>query len=143
MFKNAVLKIWIKGKPVEQGKFWREGKKAFYLQNVDDVKWIRMVGGYAIAEQILESFTKTKLRPKIIFFFKQKGWAYSTNQTQFNKHGMPYPYGDHRQRAMSVKWMKLENEFTEPFDLPVVNLDEWSKEEQKIEVLEKGSWITI
>ena len=125
--KNTVLEIYIKGKPIQQGKIWFAGKKCFYLQNVDDAKWVKMVGVYAISEQILEAFTKAKLRPKIIFNFKKKGWAYSTNQTAFNKHGMPFPYGDHRQRAMSVKWMRLEKDFEEPFDLSVRSVDSWLK----------------
>jgi hypothetical protein len=125
--KNAVLSIFVKGKPIRQGKIWFEGKKSFYLQNIDDQKWVGMVGGYAIADQILETFSKAKVRPTIIFDFKGKGYAWSTTATTFNKHGMDFPYGNHRQKALSTKWMKIYKDFKEPHDLPIIVVSDWLK----------------
>jgi hypothetical protein len=143
MFKNSVLQIYIKGKPVVQGKFFMQGRKAVYIQNVDGAKWVRMVGGYAIAEQLLEAFSKAKLKVKIIFNIKEKAIAYSTNQTNLNKHGMPFAYGDHRQRALSIKWMKLEKDFNEPYNLPVMSVDSWLKNEPTKVIWDKEGFRVI
>ena len=147
--KPVCIQIWYsqngQAKPYVQGKVYPDGKKWVYLADVDDGKLWRNYNGYSIAKQLTDAFSKLKLRIRICYRLKPQGLMYETNlSTITGSKSILINYGGHSQWCLPLKNWKVKKAIQDdPHGLPVIDLDKWSKEEQKIEVLEKGSWITI
>ena len=123
---NARLKIWIQGKPVLQGKIYKEDNKWIFLVNIDKNKVWRNYNGYSIATQILELFQKAKLRPIILFKNVDSKMILMAKPTNFYKYGIPVNYGNHRQIVLPInKWGFYKGELHEPFGLPEKTTQEW------------------
>lgn len=125
---NCRIKIFIKGKPVLQGKYYELNGKPVFLCNVDSHKLWYKYNGYSIANQILESFQKLKLRPLILYKNIENGLVFQATPSDFYKHGIPVNFGDHRQLILPVKnWKFFKGNLEEPFNLPALTLDKWMK----------------
>jgi len=125
---QARLQIWIKGKPVLQGKVYEIDKKPVFLANIDDNKLWHNYNGYSIANQILETFQSLKLRPLILYKHIKSDLIYQAVPSDFYKLGIEVNYGNHRQMVLPVnKWKFFKGELNEPFDIPAMTVDEWKK----------------
>lgn len=130
--KTARLKIWIKGKPVLQGKYYERDGKPVFLCNIDRNKLWTTYNGYSIANQILEAFSKLKIRPLILYKYAERNLVYQATPSDFYRHGIQVDYGHHRQLILPVsKWKFFKEDLKEPFNLPAMTLDEWTKKEEK------------
>jgi hypothetical protein len=121
------LSIYIKGKNTPQGKVFIKDGKWIYLANITSNKYWRNYSGYSIATQLLEAFSKAKIRPLIIYRITDKNLAWSATPTTFLKKGIPVTY-DHRQQVLPIKkWKAYRERLDEPFNLPDLTVDEWVK----------------
>ena len=121
--KNTVLKIFIKGKPIKQGKYAEIDGKPCYFANMTKAKWFRNYTGYAIAKQILDELPRGT---KIIYKRVDLNTHYITNKTRIYKKGILFVYGDHRQYCLPLKqWEAKAGMPAEPKDLPVDILSDW------------------
>jgi len=132
--QNTVLQIFYTDKfgrrhKEPQGKFYYDEtlNKDIYLADMNPNKWWRNYGGWSISKQILEAFSKVKVRPQIVYREKLKGMIYITNMTTFKKKGILVAYGSHQQYVLPIhnwtaKQVSLRNE---PKDLPVITLSNW------------------
>ena len=126
------LKIWIKSKPVLQGKVYQLDGKWIFLANIDDNKLWHNYNGYSIANQILEAFSTLKVRPLILYKHKKRGLIYMSVPSDFYKHGIQVEYGKHRQMVLPVKhWKFFHKKLKEPFGLPSMDIDSWMKEKKQ------------
>lgn len=112
-----------------QGKFYYLNGKPVFLADMTPAKWWRSFGGYSISKQILDAFSKLKIRPQIIYRLKEKAILYFTTPTVFKKKGILVPYGFHEQYVLPIHNFKavsvrLESE---PTNLPVMVLADWMK----------------
>lgn len=124
----ARLSIWIKRKTVPQGKIFQKDGRWIYLANITSNKYWRNYSGYSIATQLLETFSKAKIRPLIIYRITDKNLAWSATPTDFLKNGIPVTYGSHRQQVLPIKkWKAHRKSLNEPFNLPDMTIDEWVK----------------
>jgi hypothetical protein len=133
--KNARLSIWIKNRPVLQGKFYYRDDKPVFLVNIDRKKWWKNYAGYSISAQILEAFSNARLRVLILYNLKEEGMVYWTKPTTFKKYGILVKWGGHRQYVLPINRWSLfargEFKLNEPFKLPAMTIDEWLKPEKK------------
>jgi len=143
--KEAVLSIFIKGKPVQQGKFFYLDGKPVFLANINPNKWWNNFNGWSIARQILDAFSKSRLRGvKIIYAYKKRATYYTTSATAFRKHGFLADWGGHQQYILNVKyWKANEGKVPEPYNLPVVSSDRWVREAGSIAASRPPSDVTI
>lgn len=150
--KEAVLKIYYKDSQGNlhhepQGKFYYLNGKAVFLADMTPSKWWRNYGGYSIAKQIVEGFSKAKVKPQIVYRRRDLGTIYVTNATTFTKAGILINFGNHRQYVLPVKNFKVYNENIkiEKKELPEMDLAVWLKdepEEEKIEFIGNTAHIT-
>ena len=147
--KNAVISIWYtqngESEPYPQGKIYTDGKKWVYLADMDEGKLWKNYNGYSISKQITDVFSKLKLKVRICYRLKKSGLMYETNRSTFtSSKSILVNYGGHSQWVLPLKnWKVLKAITDDPHGLPVVNLSQWEKGEQKIEIFENGRWITI
>lgn len=126
-FPNARLSIFIKGHPVLQGKYYVLNEKPVFLANVDDAKLWHNYNGYSIANQILETFKKAKLRPLILYKHLTRG-IYQAVPSRFYKKAIQVDFGQHRQLVLPIKeWVFFKDDLQEPYNLPEVSVDNWLK----------------
>lgn len=124
--KPAILAIYIKGKLTPQGKIFQQDGRWIFLVNIDENKWWKNYSGYSIASQILETFSKAKIKPRIVYRWTEKNLLYETNKTTFLKKGIPVSYGDHRQIVLPIlNWKTFKGKLTEPFSLSEVSVGRW------------------
>ncbi len=127
-FPQARLSIFISGHPVLQGKFFYLDEKPVFLVNIDEHKLWTKFNGYSIANQILETFSKAKIRPLILYKYAEKGIIYQTTPSKFVKFGIPVPFGNHRQTILTLnKWDFFKGDLNEPYNLPSISVDNWLK----------------
>jgi len=136
MYRKAVLKIYYKDRfgklhAEAQGKFFyldNDEKRPVYLADMTEAKWWRNYGGYSIAKQLLDAFSKAKLRVKIIYRVRKEGRYYTANMTMFKKKGVLVPFGGHDQYVLPIdKWQVEAGNINDPHDLPVMTISEWLK----------------
>ena len=129
--RQARLSIFIgHGKPIPQGKIYKKEDKWIFLANITDAKWFNNYSGYAISAQILEAFTKAKIRPRIIYNLYEKGIKYETTKSKFYSKGILVPFGNHRQYCLPIKnWKVCREDIKEPFGLPDLTIGKWIKGE--------------
>lgn len=132
--KEAVLRIYYKDKFGKlhcdpQGKFYYLDGKPVYLADMTPNKWWRNFSGYSISKQILDAFSKLKIKPQIIYRFKEKAILYFATSTLFTKKGIFVPYGSHEQYVLPIKNFKAKqgDVYFEPKDLPIIDLNNWMK----------------
>ena len=127
-FPQARLSIFISGHPVLQGKYYVLNEKPVFLVNIDEHKLWTKFNGYSIANQILETFSKAKIRPLILYKYAEKGIVYQTTPSKFAKFGIPVPFGNHRQTILTLnKWDFFKGDLNEPYNLPSISVDNWLK----------------
>lgn len=108
--------------------------KPVFLANMTDAKWWRNFSGYSISCQILEAFTKAKIKPLILYKIVGKGLVYQATKTTFYKKGVLVPYGLHRQIVLPIQnWKPFTEALLEPYNLPILTTDEWLKDNQEEE----------
>lgn len=132
MPKSAVLSIWIKGKPIIQGKFCLIGNKPIYIANMTARKLSINGWGYAIAAQVLNAFKAAKIRPQIIYKRVDLSQHYITNRTRFETKSIARNDGDHQQYWLplnSRNWKFVNGMPEESYGLPVMTIDKWLKSE--------------
>jgi len=133
--KEAVLKIYYtdeyKKLHVEpQGKLFFVNKQLMYLADMTEGKRFRNFNGYAISKQILDAFTKAKVRPQIIYRRRDYGTLYSTTPAQFKKKSIFGHWGGHDQYVLPITsfdpipWAVLH----EPINLPLLSVSDWLKD---------------
>jgi hypothetical protein len=128
LHKEARLYIWIKKKPVLQGKFYYLKGKPVFLVNIDGNKLWTVYNGYSIANQILEALKCTTLRPTILYKHVEKNLVYMAKPSWFDKYGIQVGYGGHRQIVLPVsRWSFFKEPLDEPFGLPKMDVNEWKK----------------
>ena len=131
-FPTARLSIFIKDKPVLQGKFYTLNEKPVFLVNIDDNKLFRNYNGYSIAQQIIEGFSKAKLRPLILYKHITRNIIYQTTPSTFTKKGVLVDYGGHKQFVLPIKnWKTFKGDLQEPYNLPQMTIDELIKPPKK------------
>ena len=127
-FPSARLSIFISGHPVLQGKYYQINEKPVFLVNIDSNKLWKKFNGYSIANQILETFSKAKIKPLILYKYAEKGIVYQTTPSKFIKFGIPVPFGGHRQTILTLnKWDFFKDDLQEPYNLPSMSVDQWLK----------------
>lgn len=125
---NCRLNIWINRKLVPQGKIYQQDGRWIYLADITENKWWRNYSGYSISAQILEAFTKAKIKPRIIYNLYKEGILYETNKSAFYKKGILVPWGSHRQYCLPIQnWKVCRDEICEPFNLPDLDVSKWLK----------------
>lgn len=125
--KNSVISIYIKGKPIKQGKIATVEGKPCYFANMTEKKWFLNYAGYAIAQQVLDELPRGT---KIIYKRADKNEHYITNKSRFTKKGIFGLWGNHRQWVLPIKnWETKKGMPIEPKDLLVESLSEWKKGE--------------
>lgn len=142
MPKNAVLSIWYNKKKFPQGKYFCAGKKSYFIANIDDAKLFRKFNGYAISKRLLDKFEELKIRNlTIIYRYVERHTIYITKPSVFKTKGILIAFGGHSQYILPLKnWEVHQTDFKEdPKDLPVVDLEKWGKEEEKVEYIYKGN----
>lgn len=134
--KQAVLSIYyVDGNGQHfnqpQGKFYYQNGKPIYLVNTGPNRWWRNYGGYSIPKQVLDAFSKAKIRPAIIYREKEKAMIYTATMTIFKKKGVLVAYGAYPQYVLPINnWTVKNISFGgEPFNLPVMPLTVWLKAE--------------
>ena len=132
--KETVIRIFYQDKYKKlhieaQGKFYSLEGKPTYLADMNPAKWWRNYAGYSIAKQVLDAFSKLKIRPQIIYRVKETATLYFTTPTQFIKKGIFVAYGSHEQFVLPVRYFKARqgNVSYEPMDLPLINISDWIK----------------
>jgi hypothetical protein len=131
--KETVLKIYytVNGnlKQEEQGKFYYLEGKATFLADMTPAKWWYKFGGYSISKQILDAFSKAKIKPQIIYRLRTSGTLYYATSTLFQKKGILTASGGHSQYILPIKnfTAKKGNVAQEPKNLPVMSLSDWLK----------------
>jgi len=135
--KTCRLQIFVKGKPILQGKFYYLGNKPIFLANVDEQKLWGKTGtlptGFSIANQLLEAFSKAKVRPLILYHFTTKNLVYKATPSTFKKYGFMVDYGSHRQTLLPLtKWTFFKEALCEPYGLPKLSVDDWLRANQKV-----------
>lgn len=132
--KQAVLKIiyvdqFGKRHNEPQGKFFYMNKKPVFMADMTPAKWWKNYAGYSISKQILDAFSKVKVRPTIIYRYRIKGMNYFTNMTKFKTKGILVAYGGHSQYVLPIgNWeAKRVSMKGVPMDLPVILLSQWVK----------------
>lgn len=124
----AVLRIWIKGKPLVQGKFCYLNGKPVYIANMTSAKLSINGWGYAIAKQILDAFGKAKVKPRIIYKRADLQQHYITNRHKFQTKGIFRNDGDHQQFWLPLKNWEAHNGLPEePYKLSVMDVSKWLK----------------
>ena len=125
---NARLSIFISGKPVLQGKVYTLKEKPVFLVNIDSNKLWKKFNGYSIANQILETFSKAKIKPLILYKFAERNLVFQTNISTFKKKGIPILAGGHRQLILTIpEWKYFKDDLQEPYNLPSMSVDQWLK----------------
>jgi hypothetical protein len=131
--KTCRLSIWIKGKPILQGKYYTLNGKPVFLANIDEFKLWTTYNGYSIANQLLEAFSKAKIRPLILYHYAKRNLIYKATPSDFTKYGIQIEYGEHRQIILPLKkWHFFHEELAEPYGLPKMTVDEWLKEDKDV-----------
>lgn len=138
--KNCVLRIWYskngKSYPYPQGKIFKFNGKWIYLADMDEGKRIRFCNGWAISEQILEAFKKAKIRPQIIYRWRQQNSLYIATPSLIKKKGFKRVMNWHTQYIVPVSSWEVKTigqmELGEIFDLPVLDVSSWLKNEPEI-----------
>ena len=127
--KPCRLSIWIKKKPVLQGKFYYLDGKPTFLFNVDKNKFMEIYQGYGIAEQVLRGFEKAKIRGlQIIAKNTDNHTSYITNRSRLYKKGIKNFFGGHTQWFLPLKnWKVFKDSLEEPYGLPRKTIEEWFK----------------
>ena len=143
---NCRIKIFIKGKPVLQGKYYELNGKPTFLFNVDSNKWMRNYAGYGVAEQIFEGFEKLKLHGvQVIAKNTETHINYIAPKSLFYKKGIKDFVGGHDQWFLPLKnWEVFRDSLEEPYGLPSLTVAEWiirSKEEEQNEGVTKEDYI--
>lgn len=129
--KEAVITIYYKDSLMKlhrepQGKFFYVAGKPYFLADMTPSKWWRNYAGYSIAKQLLEAFSKLKIRPVICYRVREKGILYFAKPSDFKKKGILVPYGHHQQYVLPIKnWTAREGRLDDPHNLPVVKLGDW------------------
>lgn len=147
--RNCVLRIWYsqngESKAYEQGKIYLDGKKWIYLADVDEKKLWRNYNGYSIAKQLTDSFSKLKLKVRILYRLKKSGLMYETNlSTITGGKSILINYGGHSQWCLPLKnWKVMKAISDEPKDLPVMDLSKWEKNEEIVITDRWGETIVI
>ena len=149
-YKNAVLKIWYskdgKAYPFEQGKIYLDQGKWVYLADMTPAKLWRNYNGYSIAKQLAEAFSKTKIKPRILYRIKNSGLMYETNLSTFTgSKAIFVPYGSHEQWVLPLKNWKVKRaiDLNEPKGLSVMDLDKWVKGETQVIFNDDGTFTTL
>ncbi len=125
---QARLSIFISGTPVLQGKFFYLNEKPVFLVNIDSNKLWKKFNGYSIANQILETFSKAKIKPFILYKFAERNLVFQTNISTFKKKGIPILAGGHRQLILTIpEWKYFKDDLQEPYNLPSMSVDQWLK----------------
>lgn len=131
---EAVIKIFYKDRYgtthlEPQGKIYLIGEKPTYLADMTPHKWWVNYAGYSISKQILDAFSKKKIRPDIIYRVKEKNILYYATPTIFKKKGVLVPYGDHQQYILPIQYFKAREGTLErePKNLPAMKLSDWIK----------------
>jgi hypothetical protein len=132
--KQAVIKIiyvdqFGKRHNEPQGKFFYRNEKPVFMADMTPAKWWRNYAGYAISKQILDAFSKLKIRPMIVYRYRIKGVNYITNMTKFKTKGILVAYGGHSQYVLPIgNWdAKRVSMRGVPMDLPAMTLNQWVK----------------
>lgn len=128
---NARLFIWIGKKKVPQGKIFKVyGNRWIYLANISERKFYRNYSqGLAISVRVLEAIQKAKINCSILYRWTEKGIIYWARRTDFYKYGILRADRSHRQIILPVnKWRVWKEPIGEPFNLPDVSVDSWSKD---------------
>lgn len=127
-FPQARLSIFIKGTPVLQGKYYQLNEKPVFLVNIDEHKLWTKFNGYSIANQILETFSKAKIKPLILYKYVERNLVFQTNISTFKKKGIPILAGGHRQLILTIpEWKYFKDDLQEPYNLPSMSVDQWLK----------------
>lgn len=127
-FPQARLSIFISGHPVLQGKIYQREGKWIYLANIDGNKLWHKFNGYSIALQILETFSKAKIKPLILYKYAERNLVFQTNISTFKKKGIPILAGSHRQLILTIpEWKYFKDDLNEPYNLPNMSVDNWLK----------------
>lgn len=130
--KNAVISIWYDNKSYPQGKFYSEGKKSYYIANIDDAKLFRTYNGWAISKRLLDRFSQLKIRNlTIVYRYVSKKTVYMTTPSVFKSKGIGVAFGGHSQYVLPISYWKIQNiDFTSDLkDLPIIDLEKWSRNE--------------
>lgn len=137
--KQAVLKIiytdqFGKRHNEPQGKFFYLKEKPVFMADMTPAKWWKNYAGYSIAKQVLDAFSKVKVRPTIIYRYRLKGVNYITNMTKFKSKGILVAYGGHSQYVLPIgNWeAKRVSSVGVPMNLPAIMLSEWIKTESEV-----------
>ena len=127
-FPQARLCIFISGHPVLQGKYYTLNEKPVFLVNIDSNKLWKKFNGYSIALQILETFSKAKIKPLILYKYAERNLIFQTNISTFKKKGIPILAGGHRQLILTIpEWKYFKDDLNEPYNLPSMSVDQWLK----------------
>lgn len=144
--KDAVLLIFYtdsysKVHAKEQGKFFYHGGKPVYLADMDEDKLMYKFNAYGIAKQILDAFSKVKIKPSIIYRIKKDANLLLATPTVFLQKGLLRNFGGHEQYFLPVQYFKAVNGniSDEPKNLPILNLNDWIKDVSNSSVLEPNS----
>ena len=132
--KEAVLKIWYTCNGIKtvkpQGKFfYLEGKPVFIA---DDRQLWTKFNGYSISKQILEAFTKSKIRPQIIYRFKHMSQLYYAKPSTFKSKGILVSFGGHEQYILPKTHFDAKHAtIHDPHGLSEMSVSDWIKTEAK------------
>lgn len=127
---SAQLKIWIPGQNyVAQGKVCEfEGKMA-YLAEMSEIKWFRKFSGYAIAKRLLDTFSKVKFNPVIVYYRPDLDTYYTTTRSKFIEKGILVNYGGHSQYILPIhNWNAKAGQPLVPTNFPSMSLTDWEKQ---------------
>lgn len=131
--REAVLKIFYQKngelRCEAQGKFYYLDGKPTFLANMTERKWWRNYAGYSIAKQLLDAFSKAKIKPQIIYRIIEKSQCWYATPTLFKTKGILANYGYHEQYVLPQKNWKVKqgNVSYEPMNLPEIVLHDWLK----------------
>lgn len=131
--KHAVLAITYNGKQYPQGKYFEKEGKRYFVVNIDEKKLFRTFNGYGISKEVLDAFSRHKLRNILIVYrVVGKNMTYVANPTLFKSKGILVAYGGHPQYVLPIKnWKVYPKDFTiDPKDLPVLPLSKWGEQPQ-------------
>lgn len=146
--KNCVLQIFYtddKGKvhAKPQGKIWKDEStgKWFYLADMTGQKLWHNYNGYSIANQLLDAFSKVKIRPQIFYRRRDMASLFQTNMSAFRQKGIVVPYGSHSQTVLPLRYWeaKSASRIKEPKNLPVCSVDKWVKPDMQYKFLDDGT----
>lgn len=113
-----------------QGKLFFYGGKLYFLADMTPRKYWGKYSGYSIAKQVLDAFSRAKIRPTIAYRIKKQNTVYLATLTTMKTKGVAVPYGGHEQYILPIQYWKtkinfIRNEFT---GFPLMSVDEWLKD---------------